>query len=131
MLCAALAASALLLSAGNVADPDLWGHVRFGHDILAAGRLPAACADTYTASGHPWTNQENLTEVIFAALDAFIGPVAWLILKSLLGLGVFALIVVTARRQGVSALVTAVVVIVTAYNAAPGWYVRPDIFTFA
>jgi len=130
ILCMALAASALVLSAGNSADPDLWGHVRFGQDIIAAGHLPAICSYTYTAAGHPWINQEYLSEVIFAALGAFAGPVGWLILKALLGLGVFALLIAAANRHGVSPLVTTVVVVMTAYNVAPGWNLRPDIFTY-
>src|SRR4029079_689575 len=34
ILAAALAVSALVLSAGNVPDADLWGHLRFGQDML-------------------------------------------------------------------------------------------------
>ena len=66
-----------------------------------AGHLPAICSYTYTAAGHPWINQEYLSEVIFAALGAFAGPVGWLILKALLGLGVFALLIAAANRHGV------------------------------
>jgi len=121
----------LVLSAGNAADPDLWGHVRFGQDIIAAGGLPTSCSYTYTADGYPWTNQEYLSEVILAALGTFAGPVAWLVLKTVLGLAVFSLVIAVAHRHRVSPLVTAVVMVLTAYNVAPGWNLRPDLFTYA
>ena len=126
-----LAASALILSAGNVADPDLWGHVRFGQDLLAARGVPATCTHTFTASDHPWINQEWLSQMIFAAIGALSGPPGWLIMKALLGLGVFALMIRDADRRGVSSIVVAAVILLAAYNVAPGWNVRPHIFTYA
>jgi hypothetical protein len=44
----------------NLVDPDLWGHIRYGQDWLAAGELPRAATHTFTAVGHPWINHENL-----------------------------------------------------------------------
>ena len=39
------------------ADPDLWGHVRFGMDILRDGHTRHI--DTYSfASDRPWVNHE-------------------------------------------------------------------------
>ncbi len=40
VLCALLLAAALVLSLSDVVDPDLWGHVRYGQDVLAEGRCP-------------------------------------------------------------------------------------------
>ncbi len=59
-----LAVSAIALL-GTTADPDLWGHVRFGQDILAAGELPRS--DTYSfTSDRPWINHEWLAETAMA-----------------------------------------------------------------
>src|SRR5262245_47049119 len=58
----AVVAVALL---GTTADPDLWGHVRFGQDILASGELPRS--DTYSfTSNRPWINHEWLAETAMA-----------------------------------------------------------------
>src|SRR5262245_51655817 len=48
------------------ADPDLWGHVRFGLDTLSTGRLTAIDPYSYT-SDIPWLNHEWLSEVIMGA----------------------------------------------------------------
>jgi hypothetical protein len=54
------------LSFPTWADPDLWGHVRFGMDIVAARALPAADVYAFT-SDRPWINHEWLSEVLMAA----------------------------------------------------------------
>lgn len=56
-----------------VADPDLWGHVRFGQLILAEG-LPAADPYAYTSGDHPWINHEILSEVAFGWAYTHFGP---------------------------------------------------------
>jgi len=50
----------------NLADPDLWGHVRYGQDPLRDGVLPATSTYTFTAENYRWINHENLCEVVFA-----------------------------------------------------------------
>ena len=62
------------------ADPDLWGHVRFGGDMIdsAAIRVP----DTYSfTSDRPWTNHEWLAEIIMAAAYRLAGAAGLVILK--------------------------------------------------
>ena len=56
------------ISARAVADPDLWGHVRFGQDILAGRGLHAADPYSYLAAGQPWINHEWACEAVFAAV---------------------------------------------------------------
>ncbi|MGH9408161.1 MAG: hypothetical protein ACRD1V_01755, partial [Vicinamibacterales bacterium] len=46
----------------TVVDPDLWGHLRFGGDILARG-LPRLDPYSFT-SDIPWVNHEWLAEVV-------------------------------------------------------------------
>ncbi|HSL20300.1 MAG TPA: hypothetical protein VK886_02105 [Vicinamibacterales bacterium] len=52
----------LLLLTRTDADPDLWGHVRFGLDMLATGTLPAVDPYSFT-SDVPWVNHEWLSEL--------------------------------------------------------------------
>jgi hypothetical protein len=56
-----------------VADPDLWGHVRFGQLILSEG-LPELDPFAYTSGDHPWVNHEILSEVAFGWTYAHLGP---------------------------------------------------------
>jgi hypothetical protein len=62
------------------ADPDLWGHVRFGQDMIDGGaiRLP----DTYSfTSDKPWTNHEWLAELIMASAYRIAGDAGLVLLK--------------------------------------------------
>jgi hypothetical protein len=57
--------SVILTTSGTTGDPDLWGHVRFGQDMLAAGSV--RLADTYSfTTDRAWINHEWLAEVLMA-----------------------------------------------------------------
>jgi hypothetical protein len=62
----ALLISVLAVLSTTSADPDLWGHVRFGDDIIAAGEIPEYDSYSFT-SDRPWVNHEWLAEVLFSA----------------------------------------------------------------
>ena len=125
-----LVASVLTLSMGDGADPDLWGHVRYGQDVLATGQLPATATHTFTAVGTPWINHENIAEIVFAAIANHAGGPGLMVLKDVLGLVVVGLLVGTAYRHGASLLVTALVVVLVGFSIQPGWSVRPQVFTY-
>lgn len=59
---------AIFCLTNNVADPDLWGHVKFGSDIIESGRIRHSDAYSYTAHGKPCINHEWAAEVVFAWL---------------------------------------------------------------
>ncbi len=61
------------------ADPDLWGHVRFGGDILARG-LPHIDPYSFT-SDVPWVNHEWLAEVAMHAAWSAMGATGLILLK--------------------------------------------------
>lgn len=64
-------------------DPDLWGHVRFGLDLLAAGRLTEVDPYSFTQDV-PWINHEWLSELLFALAFREGGVVGLLLLKTVL-----------------------------------------------
>jgi len=60
-----------LLVTTTIADADLWGHVRFGLDMLASQSLHSADRYSFTAD-RPWVNHEWRSEVLMgAAYSAF------------------------------------------------------------
>jgi hypothetical protein len=64
LLTATLIVATAIVLLGTTADPDLWGHVRFGEDIVVSGALHA---DTYSfTDDRPWINHEWLAEVAMA-----------------------------------------------------------------
>src|SRR6266851_2798480 len=81
----ALAASAAIIVTGAIADPDLWGHVQFGHDMIAARSIQRA--DIYSfASDKPWINHEWLSEVVMYAAFALAGGPGLIVLKTAIAL---------------------------------------------
>jgi hypothetical protein len=60
-----VAAVAILVLTTTYADPDLWGHVRFGLDIVSSGSLHARDPYSFT-SDRPWINHEWLSEAAMA-----------------------------------------------------------------
>jgi hypothetical protein len=81
------------------ADPDLFGHVRFGHDIVAA--RSAHLVDRYSfTSDRPWINHEWLSEVVmYGAYHAF-GAAGLIALKlSLLALMLLAVALAIRRSD--------------------------------
>ena len=72
----------VVLAAATVtfADPDLWGHVRFGLDIVHSLSIPAIDPYSFTQD-RPWINHEWLSEVQMALAYAAAGPAGLSLLK--------------------------------------------------
>jgi hypothetical protein len=81
----------VLMLSWTTGDPDLWGHVRFGQDMMAAGtvRLP----ETYSfTSDRPWINHEWLAEVAMAASFGWFGAIGLNLLRIAIVASVLALV---------------------------------------
>lgn len=128
MTAAILLAAAVAVSP-NAVDPDLWGHVRYGRDLLRDG-LPETATYTYTAVGHPWVNHENLAEAVMALGADTLGPRGLLIGKCLIGVAIIGLIVRQASSQKVSLLVVGATALLVATNLSYHWSVRPQVLGF-
>lgn len=68
------------------ADPDLWGHIKFGEEIWQMGHLPATDSYSYITKGLPWVNHEWLAELIFYLIFIALGSTGLLAFKLLLGI---------------------------------------------
>lgn len=83
LLIAALLAVILAVLSHTRSDPDLWGHIRFGHDTVTAHGIVRA--DPYSfASDVPWLNHEWLAEVITYVAYAVGGGFGLSLLKVLI-----------------------------------------------
>jgi len=129
LLLAIVLASAVAISP-NPADPDLWGHVQYGRDLLADGKVPATTTYSFTAEGYRWINHENLSEVLFAVGADTFGPIGLLIVKCLLGLGLAVLILRHGFLQGVGLIAVSATVLLVSVNMAFHWSVRPQLLSF-
>jgi hypothetical protein len=110
-----VAALLTMLVSSTISDPDLWGHLRFGTDMLRSWHV--ATRDPYSfTSDITWVNHEWLSEVVLAAVYlpfgalglnllklAIIGTVAWMMWRlatragaTFLSAGVFTALIVVA-----------------------------------
>lgn len=119
---AVLFALLLLFVARTWADPDLWGHVKFGGDILTAG---FDAADPYSfGSDRPWINHEWLAEIVmFLAWEAG-GGAGLVAVKTLIVLAVLALVLSAIRRVPMSPTLQVLLL----FTAVAGMWARTYVF---
>jgi hypothetical protein len=119
--------SAAVVCARAGVDPDLWGHLRFGLDIVRDGRLTAVDPYSFTQDV-PWINHEWLSEVLFALAYETGGVSGLLILKTVILAAAFTLLAQAARRGDERCIwwIFAILVFGTAPAAAT---FRPQLWT--
>lgn len=112
------------------ADPDLWGHIRFGQDIWEQGWVHATDPFSYTAEGQPWTNHEWLMEVSFYLIYHIFDSTGLLVFKALLGIFIVHLLssIYFARSGNITAYLVIFALIIPVL--APGFMTRPHLATF-
>ena len=125
---AILFSAAFCLVARTKVDPDLWGHVRFGGDILASG---FADADPYSfTSDIPWINHEWLSEVIFYLAWTLGGGLGLILLKIAVVAGVVALAAQVVGRRGLPPLMAEIMIGLVLLGTWPRTsLVRPQLFS--
>ncbi len=129
LLVFAFAALLWLLITQTTADADLWGHLRFGLDLLRTHQLPQWDAYSFTTD-RAWVNHEWLAELTMAVAYRACGPLGLNILK-LIAIGIIATIVlVVARREGAPAIDRALLctlVVLATYTRTQ--VIRPQLFS--
>lgn len=115
----------------NHADPDLWGHVQFGRDVLRDGSIAATTTYSYTANGYRWINHENLSEISFAISERLGGITTLLMIKFALGIGALAIMLRVMERQHVGLLSRGAILLLVAYNLFQHWNMRPQLASYS
>ena len=96
---AALVAAGFLCSRATV-DPDLWGHLRFGLDLLETHRLTSIDPYSFTQDVS-WINHEWLSELLLAIAYRVGGVFGLSLLKTaILAATVWALASIARRAAG-------------------------------
>jgi hypothetical protein len=124
--------AACLVPISSVAvDPDLWGHVRFGQDILRDHSIARTDIYSYMTTDSDWINHEWLAEVIFAATYNSAGAAGLIALKTTLGMVLAATVFAFLRRQGLTAVRSGIVLFATLCGMQAGLAtLRPHLFTY-
>ena len=118
------------IAARTHADPDLWGHVRFGQDLLTEG-FSTTDPYSYVTGDQPWINHELLSEIFMAAAFNGLGAPGLAILKLGLILITIGLLYRRLLRQQLHPLRAGIVVVVVLMLMSVGlWTIRPHLFTY-
>jgi len=129
VLALAVLLTALTAIKSNVADPDLWGHVEFGREVLRTGDLPQRTTWSFTSHGR-WVNHENLAEITLAWVYDHAGVPGLLALKLLLTATIFGLMIWRARRRQVGWLAIGIVLLLVGRTMQFHWHFRPHVFGY-
>jgi hypothetical protein len=120
----------LLLLSTTVADADLWGHLRFGIDILTTRAIPRTDTYSFMTAGTPWIDHEWLSEVLFGGTYVLAGISGLIVLKTLIAMGVIVLVWRELIRHGLPPLRALIPVLPLALSLQPALAtVRPQVFT--
>jgi hypothetical protein len=130
---------AIMGFARTTADPDLWGHLRFGLDLLETGRVIRPDPYSYLTAGVTWVNHEWLAEALMAIAwraaeaSAFGSPATGLVLLKLtMVVAVVGVMYWHLLWRGLSAIAAGTIVLAYLPVLLP-WLgaVRPQMFTYA
>ena len=132
-----LVGSGLHFLGSNIADPDLWGHLRYGEMILDGAGLPREDVFSYSAPGAAFYDHEWLADLATAALHRLGGTAALVVFKLLLCAAMVALLIDAARSvgrllwatEGLRPLTAALVLVPVLAVIHPGASFRPQLFT--
>lgn len=111
------------------ADPDLWGHIKFGEDLWRTKALPTHNLYSFTAPDHPWINHEWLSELIFYAVYRFLGDAGLLLLKLGIGLTIVWLVSKICLFRRVQTVLLGIGLGLLISVMSPGFMVRPHLFS--
>lgn len=114
------------------ADPDLWGHLRFGLDNVESRSIAQVDPYSYLTAGQRWINHEWLSEVLLALAWTAGGATGMILQKALVGLITYALLSCHLYKRRiplvrlVCILLAPSLVLLTAFFTV----LRPQIYTF-
>src|SRR3954467_3803438 len=85
-------------------DPDLWGHIRFGQDLLHSHQVNRVDIYSYTTGSAVWVNHEWLSEAALAWSYDHAGAAGLVWLKLALAMTAAVLAFVHLIKEGMSPL---------------------------
>jgi hypothetical protein len=115
----------------SFADPDLWGHIRFGQVVLQAHGLIIRDIYSYSAAGYPWHNHELGFELLVAVVYNSCGIFGLKLLKLAFAAVTIILIAAAQAETGAGLTTQRWVLMLIALGLAPQIQFRPQLVSFA
>lgn len=114
----------------RTADPDLWGHLRYGRFFVEAGLPPIADPFSYYTTDTPWIAHEYLAQIVLWQVYAVAGPAGLIALKCAVGLATLLLVYGALRLGGAGPRIWAPAFILVALLLSRYLLFRPQMFTY-
>ena len=121
----------VVISATDLADVDLWRHLKFGADMLANGGPIARDPYAYSIPHQPWISHEWLSEVIFAWIFARFGVIGLKALRLFCSAITIASLAAAVAETSAPIGIQLAVMVFASIGLIPGMQFRPQIFSYA
>jgi hypothetical protein len=121
----------MVVDATRIVDPDLWGHLRFGQEILRTHHLARVDPYAYSVRGLPWVSHEWLSEVVIAAFFDAMGMLGLNLMKLLCSAALVLCMAAAMTETGASTLTQFAILMIAGVRLSPSMQYRPQIFTYA
>lgn len=118
------------VAARQIADPDLWWHLKTGQYLVETRSIPHADMFSAVFSGHEWITHEWLSEALIYSLYRVIGLGGLIVTFALMITAGFAIAYQRCARRAGHVYVSGAVLLLGALAAAPTWGVRPQVLSF-
>jgi hypothetical protein len=115
---------------GRWADPDLWGHIRFGQLTLSLGHAPVRNTYSYSVPGYPWRDPEWLAEALLALVYDTLGVVGLKLMKFVATVVTVLMMALAAAETRAAVRIQLVVLTIAGVALIPMMQFRPQLFTF-
>ena len=122
--------AAVVADSVQLADPDLWMHVRFGQIVLHTGHLLRRDIFSYSAPGAPWFNHEWLADVVMALFYEAGGVVGLKLMKFLCAAAIMALLAMGTAETGAEYPVQFAALMLAALGLRIQIQFRPQLFDY-
>jgi hypothetical protein len=127
---AALVAFGIMLFSHNKADVDLWGNIGFVRSLPCSDSYHRVNTYSFTEPDHPWTNHEWLAEYVLNRAFVLGGNPLLLILKTLIGFTLTAILFKAMTRTCSSASFRYLFLLLVMSTIGYGFSTRPHLFTY-
>jgi hypothetical protein len=120
----------MIMDSSRAADPDLYGHLRFGERILTTGHIPRVDPYSYSIQGLRWVSHEWLSEVVIAWFYFHGGVVGLKLLKLGCSAALVIILLDAMRETGATPLTQFAILIAASIRLSAQMQFRPQLFTY-
>jgi len=121
---------AAVADASRFADPDLWGHILYGNQVIARHGLVFTNPYSYSAPGCPWRTHEWMSELALAWVYGHFGVIGLKLMKFVCALAITVCLALSVAETGATPALQLATLLISALTIGPSMQFRPQLFDF-